>query len=259
MVIVAGCSTTIAGVHPTSALKIPVLHTAFATGGAAASGLSAALLMRGLTDVPVVVWAGDGGTFDIGLQSLSGAVERNDSFLFLCCDNEAYMNTGVQRSGATPYGAWTTTTPEARPETSRKKDIMSIMAAHRIPYAATATVAFPEDFQSKIQKALSFPGSKFIHILAPCPSGWKYDSDLSIKLSRLAVETRAFPLYEITDGIHYRITVRPERKRDLSEYLSLQGRFSHLTDDELRCIQDDVELSWRILKMHSEMNPQEGC
>jgi pyruvate/2-oxoacid:ferredoxin oxidoreductase beta subunit len=247
LIVVAGCSTTIAGVHPTSAFKVPVLQTAFATGGAAASGLRAALRHKKRDDIQVVVWAGDGGTFDIGLQSLSGAVERNHSFLFICCDNEAYMNTGVQSSGATPYGAWTTTTPGRNSKNRFKKDIMGIMAAHRIPYAATATIAYPKDMQEKIEKALSIPGARFLHLLAPCPSGWRYDADLTIHLSRLAVQSNVFPLYEIENGSRYSITELPKRVRDVSEYLSFQGRFSSLSEYDLEEIREEVKIRWESL------------
>lgn len=249
LIVVASCSTTIAGVYPTSSMKIPTLHTAFATGGAAASGLSAALEMKGRSDYPVVVWAGDGGTFDIGLQSLSGAVERNDSFLFLCCDNEAYMNTGTQRSGSTPYCAVTMTTPEGSPERRFKKDIMAIMAAHRIPYAATATVAYPDDMMEKVRKALTIKGSRFIHILTPCPSGWKYSSDLTVKISRLAVETKIFPLYEVRNGEDYRVTFQPAHTKDVREYLSTQGRYSSISEEDVGVVRDDVEKRWdQLLK-----------
>lgn len=253
LVVVAGCSTTIAGVHPTSAFNVPVLHTAFATGGAAASGLAAALRHSKREDTQVVVWAGDGGTFDIGLQSLSGAVERNHSFLFICCDNEAYMNTGVQSSGATPLGAWTTTTPGPNFKGTFKKDIMAIIAAHKIPYAASATIAYPRDLQEKLEKALSIPGSRFLHLLAPCPSGWKYESDLTVQLSRLAVQTRVFPLYEIENGRSYRITQLPDRERDVREYLSVQGRFSSISEQDLDRIRQDVDARWEHLCKLADM------
>ena len=153
VVIPACCWGVIAGPYPQSSLKVPVLQTAFATAGAAASGLRAALDMRGDSETVVMAWAGDGGTFDIGLQSLSGAVERNEDILYVCYDNEAYMNTGVQRSSSTPYGTRTTTTPGSGWKRSRKKNIVEILAAHRIPYAATASIAFPEDMMRKFEKA----------------------------------------------------------------------------------------------------------
>lgn len=254
VVIPACCWTIIAGPFPYTSLKVPVLHTAFETAAVAASGVRAALDIQGDTETTVLAWAGDGGTFDIGLQSLSGAAERNENIIYICYDNEAYMNTGIQRSGATPYLAWTTTTPEKTPKTEPKKDIMAIMVAHRIPYAATATIAYPEDFIRKVQKAQSIYGTKFLHVLAPCPPGWKAPSELAVKLSRLAVQTRVFPLYEVENGERY---ILNEPKDDtalpVSEYLKLQGRFSHLTDKEIQEIQELIDTRWqRLVRLVSE-------
>jgi pyruvate/2-oxoacid:ferredoxin oxidoreductase beta subunit len=254
VVIPACCWTIIAGPFPYTSLKVPVLHTAFETAAVAASGVRAALDIQGDTETTVLAWAGDGGTFDIGLQSLSGAAERNENIIYICYDNEAYMNTGIQRSGATPYLAWTTTTPEKTPKTEPKKDIMAIMVAHRIPYAATATIAYPDDFIRKVQRAKSIYGTKFLHVLAPCPPGWKAPSELAIKLSRLAVQTRAFPLYEVENGERY---ILNEPKEDavlpVSEYLKLQGRFSHLTEREGEAIQEIIDARWqRLLRMVRE-------
>ena len=170
MVIPACCWSIIAGPYPQSTLKIPVLHAAFETGGAVASGVRAAQDIKGDTETTVVTWAGDGGTFDIGFQALSGAVERNENFIYFCYDNEAYMNTGVQRSSSTPYGARTSTTPGQHWKKLRKKNIVEALGAHRIPYAATASIAFPEDLLAKVEKAKSMSGSRFIHIF----SSWGY-------------------------------------------------------------------------------------
>jgi pyruvate/2-oxoacid:ferredoxin oxidoreductase beta subunit len=196
----------------------------------------------------VAVWAGDGGTFDIGLQALSGAAERNEDFIYICNDNEGYMNTGTQRSSATPMFAWTTTTPVMKPKENPKKDIMAIMADHHIPYAATATIAYPEDLLRKMEKAKNIRGTRFIHLLSPCSPGWRMPSELTVKISRLAVRSRVFPLYEIEDGISY--TVQEEsRVVPVREYLKLQGRFSHLTDSEIEVIQRNVERNWeRLIK-----------
>ena len=223
------------------------MNTAFETGGAAASGVKAGLEMMGDTETTVMTWAGDGGTFDIGLQSLSGAVERNEDFIYACYDNEAYMNTGIQRSSATPWKAWTTTTPVRHPKDRPKKDIVAIMAAHRIPYAATATVAYPEDLVRKFKKAQSIRGSKFIHILSPCPPGWKSEPARSIKLSRLAVQSKVFPLYEVERGEEYRINVWPKEHVPVREYLRLQGRFRHLTEEDIEAIQRNVGQGWKKL------------
>lgn len=248
VVIPACCWTIIAGPFPYTSLKVPVLHTAFETAAVAASGVRAALDIQGDTETTVLAWAGDGGTFDIGIQSLSGAAERNENIIYICYDNEAYMNTGIQRSGATPFLAWTTTTPEKTPKTEPKKDIMAIMVAHRIPYAATATIAYPDDFIRKVQKAKSIYGTKFLHVLAPCPPGWKAPSEWAIKLSRLAVQTRVFPLYEVEDGERY---ILNEPKEDgalpVSEYLKLQGRFNHLTEKDIQAIQDLIDRRWQRL------------
>ena len=230
LVIPACCWSVIDGPSPYSAAGVPVMHTPFASAAAAASGVRAALDLQGDDDTNVVAWAGDGGTFDIGIQALSAAAERNENILYICYDNEAYMNTGVQRSSATPFGAWTTTTPAIHIKDQPKKDLLAIMAAHRIPYAATATVAFPDDLAAKISKARSIKGTKFLHVLAPCPPGWKIPSDRAIKTARLAVMARVFPLVEIEHGTDWRITLDPGRVA-LEDYLKEQGRFRFLLDN----------------------------
>ncbi|MCX5906187.1 MAG: thiamine pyrophosphate-dependent enzyme [Deltaproteobacteria bacterium] len=246
VVIPACCWSTVAGFFPSTSLKVPVLHTAFEAAAITASGVKKGLMARGIRDVQVMAWAGDGGTFDIGLQSLSACAERNDDIIYVCYDNEAYMNTGIQRSSATPYLSWTTTTPNPAFKETPKKDIMAIMAAHRIPYAATASPAYLEDFLTKMNKAKGIKGLRFIHILASCPPGWKFPSELSVKISRLAVETRIFPLYEIEQGRTYRLTVTPKGLR-VSEYLKLQGRFSHLRPEQVRVIQKNVDEEYALL------------
>jgi pyruvate/2-oxoacid:ferredoxin oxidoreductase beta subunit len=244
LIIPASCWSIIAGPFPYSAVKIPLLHTLFAAGGATASGVRAGLAARGLHDTTVLTFAGDGGTFDIGLQSLSAAVERNEDFIYICYDNEAYMNTGIQRSSATPMGTWTTTTPLGNPKEQPKKNIVAIMAAHRIPYAATGTVAYPEDLIRKVQRANSIRGSKFLHVLSPCPPGWRMEPAHSIRVSRLAVQTRVFPLYEVEQGEKYTINVWPDRRTPVQEYLSLQGRFAHFEERHIRAIQETVDRDW---------------
>ncbi|MCJ7784111.1 MAG: thiamine pyrophosphate-dependent enzyme [Desulfobacterales bacterium] len=246
MVFPASCWSIIPGFWPYSSFRMTAVHAGFVTGGATASGIRAALDIRGDHESLVAVWAGDGGTFDIGLQSLSGAADRNEDFIYICNDNEGYMNTGTQQSSATPWLAWTTTTPVQRPKENPKKDIMAIMADHRIPYAATATIAYPEDFFRKIEKAKRIRGTRFIHLLSPCPPGWKIPSELSIKISRLAVRSRVFPLYEIENGRSY--TLQEESHAvPIKEYLKLQGRFSHLTEQEIERIQERVDDEWRHL------------
>ncbi|RMG59345.1 MAG: pyruvate synthase subunit beta [Deltaproteobacteria bacterium] len=246
VVIPASCFSVICGPYPYSALRVPVYHTAFETAAATATGLRAGLDATGRKDAHVLAFAGDGGTFDIGLQALSGAAERNERIIYACYDNEAYMNTGIQRSSATPWGAWTTTTPVGRLKKRPKKDIVKIMAGHRIPYVATATPAFPDDFREKFRKAAETEGTAFIHILSPCPPGWKFPSNETIRLSRLAVETRVFPLLEIFDGEEVHITYEP-KGLDVTEYLSRQGRFSALTEEEVDHIRKSVEKSWKSL------------
>jgi pyruvate/2-oxoacid:ferredoxin oxidoreductase beta subunit len=247
MVFPASCWSIIPGFWPYSSFRIPVVHAGFVTGGATASGVRAALDIRGDHEVVVAVWAGDGGTFDIGLQALSGAAERNEDFIYICNDNEGYMNTGTQRSSATPMFAWTTTTPVMHPKENPKKDIMAIMADHLIPYAATATIAYPEDLLRKIEKAKRIRGTRFIHLLSPCPLGWRIPSELTIKISRLAVRSGVFPLYEVENGISY--TIQEESHIvPVKEYLKLQGRFSHLTEQNIEMIQGNVEKTWKRLK-----------
>ena len=247
VVLPACCWSVIAGPWPQSSLGVPLYHTAFETGAAVASGIRAALDVQGDADTTVLVWAGDGGTFDIGLQALSGAAERNENFLYVCYDNEAYMNTGIQRSSATPWGAWTTTTPSSHPQSTRKKDILAIMAAHRIPYGATASPAYPVDLLDKVKKAKAIRGTRFLHILAPCPPGWKYSDEQSIELGRMAVRNRVFPLLEVEDGARWRFTV--DHPGDPVEpYLRAQGRFRHLGEADLSEIQGQVDARWEVLE-----------
>lgn len=245
-VVPACCYAVIDGPFPYSASGVPVVHCAFETAGATASGIRAALQMRGIHDVRVVAIAGDGGTFDIGLQSLSAAAERNEDFLYICYDNEAYMNTGIQRSSATPLGAWTTTTPELSPKSEPKKNLGGIMAAHGIPYFATASIAYPDDLFRKLEIARDTAGFRMIHYYSPCPTGWKADSRDMVKLARLAVETRVFPLYEVFHGDEWRITVDPETK-PLEEYLQIQGRFKHLKPPAIENIKKTIEKEWHKL------------
>ncbi|MBU7022693.1 MAG: 3-methyl-2-oxobutanoate dehydrogenase subunit beta [Theionarchaea archaeon] len=245
VVIPACCWSIIAGPFPTSALKMPIYHTAFETAAAVASGMKAGLSIKE-RDATVLAWAGDGGTFDIGIQALSAAAERNEDFIYVCYDNEAYMNTGIQRSSATPWGAWTTTTPRKHPKDRPKKNMMEIMAAHRIPYVASATVGYPEDFVRKLKKAKEIKGTRFFHVLATCPTGWRSPPELMLEVPRLAVETCVFPLYEIENGV-YCISKKPKQKLPVTEYLKIQGRFRHLTDQQTQYIQDHVDETWDLL------------
>lgn len=247
----ACCWSIIDGPFPYSSVRVPLFHCAFETAASTASGLRAGLDIKGREDVNVLAWAGDGGTFDIGIQALSGAAERNENIIYVCYDNEAYMNTGIQRSSATPKGAWTTTTPIKYPKTQPKKNMVEIMAAHRVPYTATASVAYPDDLIRKLERAKNTKGTKFIHIFAPCPTGWKMAPELSIEVARLAVRTGAFFLYEVIDGMEYIINAEPDGT-PVRDYLKPQGRFRHLTDEEIEEIQRNIEREWEILKRRAK-------
>jgi pyruvate/2-oxoacid:ferredoxin oxidoreductase beta subunit len=244
-VIIPSCSSIIAATYPHSSLGIPAFHGTFETAAPTAAGIAYAMQIKGRKEISVVAFAGDGGTFDIGLQSLSGSADRNENFIYVCLDNEGYMNTGIQASSATPHCAWTMTTPSGRDR--RKKKIMDIMAAHGIPYGATASVGYPHDLMDKVQKARSLEGTKFIHILTPCATGWRMAENLSAQAAMLAVETRLFPIYEVFDGKQYNITYEPQGL-PLTEYLSIQGRYRHLTPEQIVRMEAEVEEEWRGLK-----------
>jgi pyruvate ferredoxin oxidoreductase beta subunit/2-oxoisovalerate ferredoxin oxidoreductase beta subunit len=248
VVTIPSCVSVIAGPFPHAVANVPYYHAAFEVAAASAAGISNALKIQGKQDIPVLAFAGDGGTFDIGLQSLSGAADRNEDFIYVCYDNEGYMNTGIQVSSATPTHAWTGTTPTGN--TRRKKQIMEIMAAHRIPYAATASIGFPEDLMQKIQKARDIRGTRFIHLLSPCNTGWKIPENMAPKVSTLAVETNIFPLYEITDGLHYRLNYM-SKGLPVEEYLSAQGRYANLKPGQIKSIQAETDRAWQDLKQKS--------
>jgi len=241
LVIPASCWAIIPGPWPGTALDVPMFQTAFETTGAVLSGLKAAYRKRGMDDVCVVGWAGDGGTYDIGIQALSGAAERNEDVLYVCYDNEAYMNTGVQRSGGTPCGAWTTTTPGAGAKPEPKKDIDEIMIAHRIPYVATATAAYPHDLVAKFRKARTVRGMRFVRLLAACPAGWRMPDNLTVEVMRRAVQCNLFPLMEVEDGRRFRQTVVPDEILPVRDYLRMQGRFKQMTDREVEAVQEQVD------------------
>ena len=245
----ACCWTVIATPYPTTALGVPVLDSPIEATGASISGLRAAADVLGWKDVQVVGFAGDGGTADIGLQALSGMLERRTNAIYVMYDNEAYMNTGVQRSGATPAGAWTTTTPVGgggRGKPEEKKDIMGIVRAHHPAYAATLNPSFPEDFVKKVERARGIVGPRFLHVFAPCPPGWKYSSEQTIALGRLATDSGVFPLFEILDD-HLHLTRRGGRLKPVREYLEAQGRFAHLDPPAIDALQQVVEARWQRL------------
>jgi len=251
----ACCWTVVDTPYPTTALKVGFLDNPIEATGASLSGLRAAADALGMKDVNIVGFAGDGGTVDIGLQALSGMLERRTNAIYVMYDNEAYMNTGIQRSGATPWGAWTTTTPvggglHGKPE--QKKDIMAIVLAHHPVYAATLNPSFPEDFERKVERARDLVGPRFFHVLTPCPPGWKFDSAQTIALGRLATDTGLFPLYEVVDG-QLRITRKTGELKPVAEYLAVQSRFRHLTPADVEQIQLQVRADWqRLLQRERE-------
>jgi pyruvate ferredoxin oxidoreductase beta subunit/2-oxoisovalerate ferredoxin oxidoreductase beta subunit len=222
LAIPACCGIVTAGGYPTTSYGVPVVATTFAAAPAFATGLARVRTLNGEPH-QVICWTGDGGTYDIGLATLSAAAERNEDLIYFCYDNEIYGNTGGQRSSATPVGASTSTTPGGKAEA--KKDMMAIMAAHRIPYAATLSIAHPEDFEAKVKTALELPGTRFLLMHSPCPTGWKAEPADSIELVRLAVSSGLFPLYEVWDGQTYRLNVEPEGT-DPGEYYRRQKRFA---------------------------------
>jgi len=248
LVMPPGCAgANINAPAPSLPPSIRALATPFMTAPVLAGGLSTALRVRGDTETTVIAWTGDGATFDIGLAGLSGAAERNEDIIYVCYDNEGYMNTGNQRSSATPRGARTSTSPAPTTKLERKKDIMQIMAAHAIPYSATASIAFPDDLMEKVKRAMELRGFRFFHILAPCPTGWLYRAEKTIEVARLAVETGFFPLYEVENGIYIRLN-RESRGLPLENFIRLQGRFSALTSDQIEELKREIELRWELLK-----------
>ena len=243
-----GCMEIVASQLPYSSWRVPWIHTLFENTAAVASGIEAGFKVmqrkgRDIQDITIVAIAGDGGTSDIGLQALSGALERGHNFLYLCFDNEAYMNTGIQRSSATPFGASTTTSPAGKismGQFSWKKNMPAIVAAHDIPYVATACHSYPFDLMAKVKKGAAIKGPAYIHVLSVCPTGWRCPTDLAIRLGRLAVETGIFPLYEIENG-KYNLSYDVPKLRPVQDYLKLQGRFRHLSDDTISTIQERVQ------------------
>jgi pyruvate/2-oxoacid:ferredoxin oxidoreductase beta subunit len=246
LVVPACCWTVIAGAAPRTSLGVPLLHSAFAAAAATATGVKHGLLAKGDDRTQVMVWAGDGSTYDIGLQAWSGAADRGEDIVYCCYDNEAYMNTGIQRSGATPAGAWTMTTPGLDGSPRPKKDVDQIAQAHGVAYFATATPAFAEDMVRKFAKAKTIKGFRFIHILSPCPPGWKYDAGDTIDLSRLAVQTGVFPLYEKIAG-KLTMSVRTPSRKPVTEFLRPQGRFKNLDEAQIAAIQKAVDERYESL------------
>ena len=242
----ACCLLIFSATYPLIAWKIPYHHVAFENTAACATGMKRALKVRGKDNTTVMGIAGDGGTTDIGIQALSGAAERNEDILYVMYDNEAYMNTGIQRSGSTPFGAWTTTTPVGKVKAGKanfKKDMPQIMMAHNVPYVATASVGHIQDFINKFEKAKKIKGFRYIQVYTPCPTGWRHDTSKTIEICKLAVETGMWTLYECENG---KVTINRKPKMiPVSEYLKLQGRFRHMKEADIQKLQDWVTKKWQ--------------
>jgi pyruvate ferredoxin oxidoreductase beta subunit len=245
-----GCLEVATTRFPTTAWNVPWLHVAFENAAAVASGVESAQralarrnALPGEREVAVVVFAGDGGTYDIGLQALSGALERGHKLLFVCYDNEAYMNTGVQRSGATPFGASTTTSPsglDSFGKAQQRKDMTAIAVAHHVPYVAQAAANHWQDLSEKVERAAAADGPAFVNVLTDCPVGWGHESRLGPRILHAAVESRFWPLYEVVDG-RYRITYVPEEIRPVVDWLRPQARFAHLFAPDAAPLAEEIE------------------
>ncbi len=247
LVVPPSCLTVLQGLYPVSTTKLPVVNVTFASTGAAATGVRGAMKALQKEGINVVAWAGDGGTGDIGIQALSGACERGEDIIYICYDNEAYMNTGVQRSGTTPQGVLTTTTP-IKGKLQQKKDVPAIIAAHGIGYVATASAAYPLDLYDKVKKATTLPGPKYIHVHSPCPPGWSFESRYTIKIGKLAVQTGLFDLYEIEDG-RFQLTgaskkLMGKERKPVTDYFTTQGRFKSLDKDLVARVQAQIDAKW---------------
>ena len=253
-----GCMEIISSPYPQSAWRVPWLHVAFENAAAVASGVEAAhkaMIRKGRIEdknTTFLAIAGDGGTADIGIQALSGALERGHNFVYVCLDNEAYMNTGIQRSSSTPYGAGTTTSPPGKKSIGQqtwKKNMPAIAAAHNIPYVATGSPAYYIDLMNKVKKASLVEGPAYLHLFSPCPTGWRCAVEDSIQTARLVVQTKIFPLYEVIDG-RWRLSRKIKKPKPVSEYLKMQRRFSHLTEEDIAMIQERVDRDYdRLLEL----------
>jgi pyruvate ferredoxin oxidoreductase beta subunit len=260
-----GCLEVSTTIYPFTSWKTPFIHNAFENAAATISGVETAyrvLKKKGKIkkDIKFISFGGDGGTYDIGLQSLSGALERGHKFLYIAYDNEAYMNTGIQRSSATPFGAHTTTTPAGSVHKGKeefRKELTEIIVAHNIPYVAQASPAYYMDFMKKVEKALSVDGPSFINILSPCPRGWGFDESKSIELAKLAVDTNFWPLFEVIDG-KYILNSNPKNRVPIIEWLKPQTRFRHIINDKkiIDKIQEKIDDRFKRLQMKVEMSKQ---
>jgi pyruvate/2-oxoacid:ferredoxin oxidoreductase beta subunit len=257
----ACCLMIFTAMYPNIGFKVPYHHVAFENSAACVTGIKRAFKMTGKDDVQVVAIAGDGGTADIGIQALSGAAERNEDILYVMYDNEAYMNTGIQRSGCTPKGAWTTTTPIGKVKagkTEHKKDVPMIMLMHNVPYVAVASVGYMQDFLNKVEKAKSIKGFRYIQVFTPCPTGWRSDTAKSIELAKQAVDCGMYTLFEAENG-RMVITKKP-KMTPVKDYLMAQGRFRHFTDVQIEEHQKWVNEKWKrdeaLAKLYQELYPK---
>jgi len=239
----SGCMTLYV-TFPHMTTMTPWIHLAIENAGAGASGILAALRQM-KKKATVLCYAGDGATYDIGFQSLSGAAERGEDFVYICYNNQSFSNTGVQMSSATPVGTYTTTTPDGNP--ILRKSMVKIMAAHNIPYTATASISYPMDYIKKVQKAASVKGPAFIDLIAPCPTGWGFDHSNTIEMGKLAVQTGAWPLYEVEKG-KFQLTFSPAKLLPIEKYMEGQRRFSHLNKKDMDKIQELINKEWDLLK-----------
>jgi len=250
-VVPPSCGAIICGGYPNSSLSIPTFHTTLEAAAASASGVKRSLMAQGKPDTTVLCLAGDGGTYDIGFQALSSAVERNEDILYICFDNEGYMNTGGQKSSSTPLQAVTGSTPAGKP--SAKKNLVEILAAHNIPYVATAAASHVDDFVRKVKTVKEIRGAKVIIVLIPCLPGWGVAENSGIQVARLAVDAGVFPLYEVENGIDYHLS-HTGKSKPVNEYLSLQKRYRHLKEAEIAQIQAGVDLTWERLAEKAQLS-----
>lgn len=244
-VVPPSCAAIISGPQPYSSMRIPVYQTTLESSAVSAAGIKRALIAKGQDHTNVIAIAGDGGTYDIGFQALSSAAERGEDIIYFCMDNEGYMNTGTQKSSSTPRYAYTTSTPGGKP--TMKKNLAEIMAAHQVPYVATATIGYPDDLVNKVIKAKEFKGTRLIIILTPCLDGWGMADNSAVRISRLAVSTGIFPLYEVENGVKYTLNHGADGT-PVSEYMKVQRRYRHITAEQMEQVQAEVDEQYKILQ-----------
>lgn len=259
LVIPASCSSVYQGIYPKTSFNVHTFNTAFASAAAVASGMKNALVQKGSSDVNVVVWGGDGGLTDIGFATVSGAAERNEDILVIEYDNEAYMNTGIQRSGSTPLGAVTTTTYTGKKENKKSLSLIALM--HGVPYVATANSSYPTDLYQKVKKAKDIKGFRLIHIFSPCPPGWRHDDSKTVEIGRLAVETGYWILWE-AENVDGQMKLKlsgpsrryldPSKRKPIEEFLKLQGRFKNLTPEQIEGLKKWIDNQWELIKKFME-------